>query len=428
MTFRPLRDVPHGRRRPDPWRPVRRLALLAVVAMTLTGCWLQPGWGPHRTGHNPDETALTLANVADLTQAWSVDLGADPLRDPAVTSKGVHAVSGRTVSTLGLDDGDLRWSADVFPRPDYPDGVFSIGSPSVRAGHVLAPAYVDARSGLGGTGTYAFDAATGEGGDRLGYAGSPDSVTVDGDTLATTHGEIWASDSQFIFSFVSVDDLSDPSQSWTTMVGNDEFVRSPAVAGDRVIFTEGGSTYAFTRSRPTECGGDPVVCQPIWVQGFGGHGSPVISDDGQTVYVASSQGQVRAFDTEDGSVLWTTDVGAPLFASVTVGDGWLYVASTDGRVYAIELGTCGTGTCTVAWAGATGSRVVKQAALAGGVLYVAAQDGTIHAFAATGCGSILCLPVWETATGSAITGGPTVALGRLLVGTEDGRLIAYRPS
>jgi outer membrane protein assembly factor BamB len=396
--------------------------------MSFTGCWLQPGWGPHRTGHNPDETGLTVANVADLTEAWSVSLGANPVKDPAVSSRGVHAVSGRTVSTLGLDDGGLRWSADVF-GPEYPDYFFHLGSPSVRGGQMLVPAYVERRSGSGGTGTYAFDVVTGEGGDRLGYGGSPDSVTVDGDTLATVHGEIWASDSQYVFSFVSVDDLDDPSQSWTTMVGNDESPSGPVVAGDRVIFSEAGSTVAFTRARPTECAGDPVVCAPVWRNGLGGYGTPVLSDDGQTVYVASyDTGEVGALDVDDGNVLWTTDVGAPLFAAVTVGNGWMYATSYDGRVYAIDLGACGNGTCPVAWAGTTGFRIVRQAALAGGVLYVAADDGTVHVFAATGCGSILCLPVWRTSTGSPITGGPTVALGRLLVGTEDGRLIAYRPA
>jgi outer membrane protein assembly factor BamB len=294
---------------------------------------------------------------------------------------------------------------------------------------VLAPAYVDRRAGMPGSGTHAFDAATGEEGGLLGWPASDDSVTVDGDTLATLHSEIFGSDSSLVFTFVSVQDLDDPSQSWTTMVGNDGAPSGPVVSDDRVILANFGETIAFTRTPPTGCGDDPVICPPVWTNGLGGYGTPVLSDDGQTVYVADSYSdEVAALDAEDGSVLWTTDVGATLYAAVTVGDGWSYASSYDARVYAIDLGACGNGTCPVAWAGATGSPVTQQAVLAGGVLYVASRDGTVHAFAATGCGSILCLPVWETATGSPITGGPTVALGRLLVGTEDGRLIAYRPS
>ena len=40
-----------------------------------SSCWLQPGWGPGQTAHNPVESELTSANVSSLVQAWSVDLG-----------------------------------------------------------------------------------------------------------------------------------------------------------------------------------------------------------------------------------------------------------------------------------------------------------------------------------------------------------------
>ena len=45
-----------------------RRALLPVAAtVALGGCWLQPGFDPHRSGHNDLEVGLTEANVATLT-------------------------------------------------------------------------------------------------------------------------------------------------------------------------------------------------------------------------------------------------------------------------------------------------------------------------------------------------------------------------
>jgi hypothetical protein len=47
---------------------LRRASVLLVVLL-LSGCWLQPGFGPERQSSNPFETTLTPANVAGVDQA-----------------------------------------------------------------------------------------------------------------------------------------------------------------------------------------------------------------------------------------------------------------------------------------------------------------------------------------------------------------------
>jgi outer membrane protein assembly factor BamB len=204
--------------------------------------------------------------------------------------------------------------------------------------------------------------------------------------------------------------------------------------GDELVFLKFGQVLmVFERVPSVECPvyGSPL-CDPLWTLDLGSEGmTPVVSADGGTVYIGNRQGQVRVLDAVDGTERWSASlgpVGAPgLSAAPTLGDGWLYVPSSDGRVYVFDADGCGAATCSAVWVGATGSPVRRQAALAGGVLYVASEDGSIDAYDGAGCNSILCVPLWSGSTGSAITGGPVVALGHLLVGTADGRLIAYRP-
>src|SRR5688500_13727532 len=92
-------DRADARRRP--WRPA--VAVAATVA--LSGCWLQPGFDPHRSGHNRHEDRLTRDNVATLTEAWSVTVGPGRVAAPVVSRHGVHAVADELLATYRLADG-----------------------------------------------------------------------------------------------------------------------------------------------------------------------------------------------------------------------------------------------------------------------------------------------------------------------------------
>ena len=49
---------------------VRSAAVLVVLSVSLSGCWLQPGFGPEHQRWNRFEDQLAAADVASLHQVW----------------------------------------------------------------------------------------------------------------------------------------------------------------------------------------------------------------------------------------------------------------------------------------------------------------------------------------------------------------------
>ena len=378
-------------RRSGSARGVRRALVPLVAAASLAGCWFQPGFDSHRSGHNGTERGLTGANVATLDQVWSVDLGSAAVLDPVVSRRGVHTVAGNMVHTRKLVDGTGMWS-DTVIAPTNPEGENVVSSPSVRGSQVLVPAMsMPLDPPVAGTGVHVYDAATGAESPLLANVIAAQSVTVAGDTLvgnSLTH--LIGFD---YLSFIEVYDLlkRGPQYNWRSiheMGGFDIQIVTPAAVGaDRLAVGVGSRVEVYTRERPAGCQ-EPVpgavFCPTVWERTFGARATqPILSDDEETVFVGDATGRFWSLAMADGAVRWQAVLsGALVVAPPTVGDGVVYVAATD----------------------------------------------RIHAFDADGCGAATCSPVWEASTGSSlITGGPIVANGNLLVGTYDGRLIAYRP-
>jgi hypothetical protein len=404
------------------------LAMTAVLGLALNGCWFQPGWDAHRAGNNPLENTLTASNVTGLTEVWSVPLGGGAISDPAISVEGVHVTAGYfRLTTRRLGDGIERWSASL------PGGANSFshlpGPVSVQGDKVLVP-ISNYRDFEPGSGVHSYAARTGAGGEVVAPK-ADGSVTVAGPTVTSTWGEYYGSCIECIATVLDVTNLSDPTQSWSTILTIGLPARpqtTTAVGGGRIFLGDGSQVDAFTVLKPSCSSATPVVCTPVWTRPLGGPPTvPVLSEDARTVYVGDSAGGVRALDAGNGSVLWTANLGGEraITATPTLGGGQLYVTASDGTLHVFDATGCGAPTCTASWAASTASPITKQAALAGGVLYIGSDNGTISAYRADGCGAVLCAPVWKTSTGSRITGAPAVGLGYLVVGTGDGRLLAY---
>src|ERR1041384_2816121 len=153
---------------------------------------------------------------------------------------------------------------------------------------------------------------------------------------------------------------SDGSTNWHFAVttGSDKRIRSGAAldANSTTVYFQcnNGLLYALDANSGAQRWtnytgnvGGPPAASTFHTQPFSS--SPVVGADG-TVYVASSDGSVRAFNHSNGAQLWrvTTDKNTnaflPFEASLAVGqNGWLYAAaraltnpSTVGRVHAIN--------------------------------------------------------------------------------------------
>ena len=58
---------------------------------------------------------------------------------------------------------------------------------------------------------------------------------------------------------------------------------------------------------------------------------------GDSVYFGASDGWIYALDRKNGQPVWKFQTGVPIFSTVAIADGWLYVADYGGNVYGFEL-------------------------------------------------------------------------------------------
>src|SRR5262245_55222646 len=92
---------------------LRGVLAVAVLVMSMSGCWLQAGFGPSRTGFNDLESAITAANVAQLVPAWEGSLGSGFAAAPLVDSGVAYIRSDGRLSAFDLATGAARWSVPV---------------------------------------------------------------------------------------------------------------------------------------------------------------------------------------------------------------------------------------------------------------------------------------------------------------------------
>jgi outer membrane protein assembly factor BamB len=114
--------------------------------------------------------------------------------------------------------------------------------------------------------------------------------------------------------------------------------------------------------------------------------TPVISNG--MVIAASGKGIIYAVDTATGTVRWQVHAGegllrmsiyqsnnAAIFSSPVISGKIVYIGSSDGNFYAIDILTG-----NVVWKQDFESPIVSSPAIAGNTVYVVTMDGTVYAF------------------------------------------------
>jgi len=84
-----------------------------------------------------------------------------------------------------------------------------------------------------------------------------------------------------------------------------------------------------------------LAVQKIWSEGIGGGGEKLrltlgVAGEGETVYVASRDGEVLALDAASGRAQWKTKTGFDLSSGPGMGLGLVVVGSSDGDVVALD--------------------------------------------------------------------------------------------
>jgi hypothetical protein len=431
---------------------------VALAVGLLSGCWLQPGYGPGRQSFNRFETTLSAANVDTLVPVWSVDThyGGQPLvSGDRVILGGTRSTSaGRVagVQAFTRRTGAPAWERDlaVSDNPLLP----LASGPTFSGASVWFGVVPSGSDPVFDTRFDRLDPAAGTTSGSLvetaGYAATP--VTA-GPIIAYT-----ATDLSIVTGTLVVRDASTPSTRWTASLTGQP--SGTVVAHGQVYVTAGTTLYAFAA---TGCGA--ATCPPTWTATVPGATSASVvsaTDDGQVLVTAHgttpggpgldpvATASLTAYRS-DGTLAWqavtpaqpdtTGTTGTASIQQVAVADDVIYAAGyVDGqsartwylRAYA-TAGCDQPSNCPPLWQtdlGTNGSSLLTSGlVVAGDVVYLGVND-EIRTFDAHGCGTATCAPLTQIPVDGNVS-NLSVALGRLYVTTTPNgqpHLTAYAPT
>lgn len=409
----------------------RALPLVVVLALA-TACngWLSFRGDPGLSGFNPNESVLTPANIASLQEVFATAPATGGLEGGPVVANGVVYVTSTAGELLAYD---ARGSANCSGSP-----VRCV--PLWRAG---LPAYSAAAPTISGDLVYVVSGSTDAPGTLQAFrAGTGASCALDGSGPTRTCAPVWQANVTSPFA-------------------------APTVA-DGVLYTidlSTGSTrlVAFDAAGVNGCGGQPVVCSPLWATADGStHVAPAVANG--LVYQPQTSGVVHAYDARgergcSGSPktcapLWSTTPPPPMdnepFAAPVVGGFLVMRASRSLQVFD-ALGSTGcAGTpvvCQPLWSATVGQQglLVFDAVAHGNVYVMADSQIAVYDLAGVnGCGGSprTCSPLrfirWGTRPPGNIGGNDAVARSSSLTiagdvglvglggqGSTDWRLVAF---
>lgn len=377
---------------------------VAVLAISLSGCWLQPGFDAGRSAWNPGESTLTAATVADAVELWSHDTGPGAVQNPPLSVNGrVVAVArpsanGQPHLAVGLDaaTGTPQWTTPLTPA----SGGQVVGSPVYDAGTVMIPAAQPVTNPP--TGSYRVNLATG-------------ALTAGGQSYDLTYNvadggvaSMWKAQT-LGFSLMGIDWTYNPV---TRIDFGTAAPRDFAFVGDRIMWSAGQYAAGFSAACPPVPELPPGNCLADWWFHLDGNTVSVARLGADGAVWADDTGTVTALDAATGVLRWRAELGPALTKTVAVTDESVFVSTGDNRLVALAPAD-GAVQWEAQLAAAGGPPVV-----AGDVVYLGIGTDVV-AYSLAG------EPLATLAVGSAVTGGPIVDDGRVVVGTVDGRVVAF---
>jgi outer membrane protein assembly factor BamB len=245
----------------------------------------------------------------------------------------------------------------------------------------------------------------------------PDALTGDfsSTTPAVANGIVYFGVNRFITVVFAVNAASG-AEVWRHNGPIANIVSSPTLIDGRVYvaFTD-GSIRAL----------DAANGQLIWgvMADQGAYSSPAIADG--RLYIAFHNRGLLALDANTGATLWLAPMPGPQWSSPAVDNGRVFVGSRDDhKLYAFDAITGAT-----LWTATTNDWVQTSPAVADGVVYIGNNAGNVYAFSAES-GSL----IWQSpvSPGFIIFSSPAVANGVVYIASSldasathfDGKLYA----
>lgn len=124
-------------------------------------------------------------------------------------------------------------------------------------------------------------------------------------------------------------------------------------------------------------------------------------------YDAGRNGATPASGPTSASLMWGYTTGGVVYASPVIADGFVFIPSYDGRLYALDEYTG-----SLIWSFGTGSNIVATPAVGNGIVYLASKDFTLYALDEN-TGSML----WRVSNVAPVVSSPVLADGKLFYGT-----------
>ena len=172
----------------------------------------------------------------------------------------------------------------------------------------------------------------------------------------------------------------------------------PAIHGDLAIFgSKGGLVYAIDRNAKTYPLGRAIfrakinlyvwnaISQPVqkgtvWSATVTGDVVHTPAVAGETVFVATTVGRVFALEALTGKQIWTAEVGGNITSAPTIAGNTLLVGTEAGVVAGVDVASG-----AVVWDFDTGSgqQITASPVVAGDTMYVASHDGKLYAVIAS---------------------------------------------
>ena len=315
-----------------------------------------------------NDKKLHAVDAETGTQLWEFETGSFIWSSPAVVNGVVY---------FGSNDGNL-YALDALTGTEFwrfktPYAIKS--SPAIAGGKVY----------FGGDDYYFYvlDAATGE---KL-WDFRTDSYIISSPSIS--NGIVYVTSYRHLYTF-----NAENGRFRLGYLTPREIYSSPAVHDGIVYFNCGSYLYAVkgkARNWPNE-----YAIRSFWLQFYviriappppplSGHvgqlrlswarpqttrSSPVISDN--TIYTCAGR-NVTAIDLDSNETKWIFPTRGLIKSTPAAGSNALYVSSTDGRLYAINISNG-----SLLWEFSAGS-IVSSPALDNGVIYVGSQDGNLYA-------------------------------------------------
>jgi hypothetical protein len=254
--------------------------LVSVVAMLLavTACetWTSSGRDPAFTSFNPDDTAISAANVSQLTKEFSVAAKTAPVFGVGVgfVGSGQQLVAFDPSGTVGCAGSPRtcqpEWTATVGTAADQ-----VASSPVVDENRVYV--FASPTQFLAEPSTlYAFDAS-----GKQGCEGSP-KVCSPLWTASVPHAQTWitaadgvvvvaSGDALFEFDGAGQQGCSGSPVVCTPVrqtAQRQPFFAAPAISGNRVYVAfsapNSGALEVYSLDGDAGCSGSPSICVPVW--------------------------------------------------------------------------------------------------------------------------------------------------------------------